>query len=73
MYKSQSKQKYLNIPYRTRDFQYTKTGNHIRGQILRSGSSPAPNYGETQSAEFKPDFINKLKIALKELKKLMFG
>ena len=46
----------------------TKTGNHIKGQILRSGTSPAPNYGEAQSAESKPDFIHKLKIALKELR-----
>ena len=36
----------------------TKIGNHIRTQILRSGTSPAPNYGEAQSAESKPDFIH---------------
>ena len=29
----------------------TKIGNHIRAQILRSGTSPAPNYGEAQSNE----------------------
>ena len=29
----------------------TKVGNHIGGQLLRSGTSPAPNYGEAQSAE----------------------
>ena len=46
----------------------TKTGNHIRTQILKSGTSPAPNYGEAQSAESKSDFIHKLKIALKELR-----
>ena len=23
----------------------TPTGNHIRNQLLRSGTSPAPNYG----------------------------
>ena len=46
----------------------TKTGNHIRSQILRSGTSPAPNYGEAQSAESKADFIHKLKISLKELR-----
>ena len=46
----------------------TKTGNHIRTQILKSGTSPAPNYGEVQSAESKADFIHKLKIALKELR-----
>jgi four helix bundle protein len=29
----------------------TKAGNHIKGQILKSGTSPAPNYSESQSAE----------------------
>ncbi|MCK4654668.1 MAG: four helix bundle protein [Candidatus Cloacimonetes bacterium] len=46
----------------------TKTGNHIHSQILKSGTSPAPNYGEAQSAESTADFIHKLKIALKELR-----
>jgi four helix bundle protein len=46
----------------------TKTGNHIRSQMLKSGTSPAANYGEAQSAESKSDFIHKLKIALKELR-----
>jgi four helix bundle protein len=46
----------------------TKTGKHISSQILRSGTSPAPNYGEAQGAESKADFIHKLKIALKELR-----
>ena len=46
----------------------TKTGKHIASQILRSGTSPAANYGEAQSAESRADFIHKLKIALKELR-----
>ena len=46
----------------------TRTGRHISGQILRSGTSPAPNYGEAISAESRADFIHKLKIALKELR-----
>ncbi len=46
----------------------TRTGNHIRGQILRSGTSPAPNYAEAQSAESRGDFVHKIKIALKELR-----
>ncbi len=46
----------------------TRVGNHIAGQILRSGTSPAPNYGEATSAESRQDFIHKLKIALKELR-----
>jgi len=46
----------------------TRSGNHIRGQVLRSGTSPAPNYEEAQSAESRSDFVHKLKIALKELR-----
>ena len=46
----------------------SKAGRHICTQVLRSGTSPAPNYGEAQSAESKADFIHKLKVALKELR-----
>jgi four helix bundle protein len=46
----------------------TKAGKHVSSQLLRSGTSPAPNYGEAQSAESKADFVHKLKIALKELR-----
>ena len=46
----------------------TKVGNHIDGQLIRSGTSPAPNYGEAQSAESRSDFIHKMKISLKELR-----
>ena len=28
----------------------TKVGNHIAGQLIRCGTSPASNYGEAQSA-----------------------
>jgi len=35
---------------------------HIANQILRSGTSPAPNYAEARSAESSNDFIHKLKI-----------
>ena len=46
----------------------TRTGQHISGQILRSGTSPYPNHGEAQAAESAKDFIHKLRIALKELR-----
>ena len=42
--------------------------NHLGKQLLRSGTSSALNYGESQAAESRADFIHKLKIALKELK-----
>jgi four helix bundle protein len=40
----------------------TPEGRYISGQLLRSGTSPAPNYGEARSAESKRDFVHKLKI-----------
>lgn len=46
----------------------TCTGNHIAGQLLRCGTSAAPNYAEAQSAESRNDFIHKMKICLKELR-----
>ncbi|OFY63012.1 MAG: four helix bundle protein [Bacteroidetes bacterium RIFCSPLOWO2_02_FULL_36_8] len=46
----------------------TRVGNHIAGQLLRSGTSPSFNYGEAQVAESRDDFIHKMKICLKELK-----
>ncbi len=49
----------------------TKAGCHIAGQLIRSGTSPAPNYGEARSAESRKDFIHKMKISLKELRETM--
>ena len=46
----------------------TRAGNHIAGQLIRCGTSPAPNYGEAQSAESRSDFIHKMKVSLKELR-----
>jgi four helix bundle protein len=45
----------------------TPAGKHIAGQILRSGTSPAPNYGEARGAESSADFVHKLCVVLKEL------
>jgi len=45
-----------------------KGANHLGGQLLRSGTSPALNYAEAQAAESIDDFIHKMKICLKELR-----
>jgi four helix bundle protein len=45
----------------------TPAGRHAAGQVLRSGTSPAPNYAEARGAESRADFIHKLRIAVKEL------
>jgi len=46
----------------------TRVGNHVAGQLLKSGTSPYPNHGEAQAAESPKDFIHKLRISLKELR-----
>ncbi len=43
-------------------------GKRLADQIVRSGSSPALNYGEAQSAESGRDFVHKSGICLKELR-----
>jgi four helix bundle protein len=44
----------------------SRSGNHVAGQLLRSGTSPYSNHGEAESAESSDDFIHKLKVCLKE-------
>ena len=46
----------------------SRAGNHVAGQLLRSGTSPLPNHGEAQAAESRADFIHKLGICHKELR-----
>jgi len=46
----------------------TRTGNHVAGQLLKSGTSSYSNHGEAQAAESPKDFIHKLRISLKELR-----
>ena len=46
----------------------SKSALHLGGQLLRSGTSPSLNYGEAKGAESKNDFLNKMKLCLKELR-----
>ena len=46
----------------------TRLGRHVAGQLVRCGTSPAPNYDEACAAETPRDFVHKLAIVLKELK-----
>jgi four helix bundle protein len=55
----------------TENLNNTRAGNHISGQLVRSGTSPALQYGEAQSAESRNDFVHKLKILLKELRETL--
>src|SRR5476651_439080 len=54
-------------------FPETRIGNYIAGQLVRSGCSPALNYGEAQSSESRNDFIHKMKIILKELRESLIS
>jgi four helix bundle protein len=49
----------------------TQAGTVLAGQVVRSGTSTALNYGEAQSAESSRDFIHKLQIILKELRETL--
>jgi four helix bundle protein len=46
----------------------TRLGRHIAGQLIRCGTSPAPNYDEARAAESRNDFVHKITIVLKELR-----
>ena len=46
----------------------SRLGRHIARQLVRCGTSPAPNYEEACSAESRKDFVHKLNISLKELR-----
>ena len=46
----------------------TVAGLTLSGQMIRSSTSSALNYGEAQSAESTKDFIHKMKVVLKELR-----
>ncbi len=41
---------------------------YYANQLLRSGASPALNYGEARSAESTNDFIHKVSVIIKELR-----
>lgn len=49
----------------------TKAAKHLAGQLLRSGTSPALNYGEARAGESTRDFLHKMRIVLKELRETL--
>jgi four helix bundle protein len=51
----------------------TLAGKYLGSQIIRSGLSPALNYGEAKSPESINDFIHKMKVSLKELRETFIG
>ena len=49
----------------------TYAGKHLSEQVIRSGTSPALQYGEAQAAESQRDFVHKMKVVLKELRETL--
>lgn len=45
----------------------SRLGRHVAGQLVRCGTSSAPNYDEACAAESRADFIHKVSVALKEM------
>ena len=58
----------VNMIAITEKLSNSRAGNHMAGQLVRCGTSPALNYGEVQGAESHKDFIHKMKVILKELR-----
>jgi len=46
----------------------TKAGQYLEYQLSKSGKAPALIYDEAQSAESGTDFVQKLKLVLKEIR-----
>lgn len=75
----ESRSKKFNLEERLIDFSVSiiqivnilpndRVGLHLGSQLLRSGTSPALNYGEALGSESRKDFIHKIGITLKELR-----
>jgi len=49
------------------ELQKSAGGSYLANQLVRSGTSPAPNYAKVRGAESDRDFVHKLRVVLKEL------
>lgn len=58
----------INLILQSRKFPRTKEFDIRKSQLIRSATSSGANYEEAQAAFSKPDFFNKINIALKELR-----
>ena len=69
--KKRTKQFAIEIGHLVLLLEKNDINRNYSNQIIRSGTSPALNYGEAQSAESRKDFIHKIKIILKELRETL--
>ena len=49
----------------------TAVAKQVASQLIRSGTSAAPNYAEAHNAESRRDFIHKMSVCLKELRETL--
>ena len=49
----------------------TRLGRHVAGQLVRCGTSSAPNYDEGCAAESRDDFAHKMSVATKEMRETL--
>ncbi len=61
----------LNVIRYTEELQTLKKFN-LANQLFRSGTSIGANVREAQNAESKPDFVHKMKIAMKEVEETVY-
>jgi four helix bundle protein len=52
----------------TRQFSKSKEYEIVKYQLIKSATSAGANYEEAQGASSKADFVNKIKIALREMR-----
>lgn len=58
----------INVILQSKKFPKSKEYDIIKSQLIRSATSCGANYEEAQAAVSKPDFFNKINIALKEIR-----
>ncbi len=58
----------LNVLILLKGIKYSEVNRVIVNQLAKSATSPGANYEESQAASSKSDFINKVNIALKEMR-----
>ena len=49
-------------------FPDTRVGNHVAGQLVRSGTSPFANYAEAQGGASRKEFVYRLTVVRRELR-----
>jgi four helix bundle protein len=62
----------VSIVQLTEKMSNSYASKYYANQLLRSGGSPALNYGEARSAESPKDFVHKVNVIIKELRESFY-